>query len=506
MGTELAKLPNAPWYPQTGPQSLAYLSTADEMFFGGQAGGGKSDLLVGLGMTCQSNSLILRLESTQLTSFKTRVQTLMGPGDKWHGVGPHGGILRMSEGRMIEFNGCENLADANSKFRGRAHDFKGWDELPTFPQNVWEFVNGWTRTDIPGQRCRKVGTGNPPSRPEEEWVLNWWGPWLKDFTAQPGEIRWFARIEGKFRQVEDGKPFYIGKELTYPTSRTFIPAALEDNPILEATGYRQVLQNLPSPYKEQLLYGDMSIGLSDESHQLIPRDWVRAAMNRWRLRDTNKLQLSAIGVDAARGGSARNCYARRYDNYFPHLITIPGVKTPDGPSGANMLMLAIDNVFIPVIIDITGTAGGGLFDSMRLLYPHIPVFAFVAAGASKYFDRSGKLKMRNKRTEAYWRLRDALDPTFGSTLELPPDDELEVEICAQRWYVFPAGAGLEEKEEIIKRIGRSPDKSDAVAMTYMDSDATGGWTPDPTHIVGVPQFMGAVTNRTESDDYKNPWR
>lgn len=31
---------NAIWRPQSGPQTEAYLSTADELFYGGSAGGG----------------------------------------------------------------------------------------------------------------------------------------------------------------------------------------------------------------------------------------------------------------------------------------------------------------------------------------------------------------------------------------------------------------------------------------------------------------------------------
>ena len=33
------------WVPNPGPQSEAYFSDADEVFYGGQAGGGKSQLL-----------------------------------------------------------------------------------------------------------------------------------------------------------------------------------------------------------------------------------------------------------------------------------------------------------------------------------------------------------------------------------------------------------------------------------------------------------------------------
>lgn len=480
-----------------------------------------SDLLLGLALTAHINSLILRLQSTQLTGFKQRLKELTTPGDRFQGIGPHGGIFRMHEGRTIELNGCETFSDAVSKFRGRAHDAKLWDELPTIPENVYTFVNGWNRTTVVGQRCRVVGAGNPPSRPEEEWVLDYWAPWLRDFSAEPGQILWFIRVENKWVQVEDDKPVKVGKETIFPRSRTFIPARLEDNPILERTGYRQNLINLPEPYKSQLLYGDMKIGLIDDARQLIPTEWVRHSQRRWiqefgdgKMPSDSILKCSAC--DPARGGMNRNILAKRY--YSPSrklhwvapLNDISTHSAPDGPSLANRIILFIESRYPPLIIDITGTAGGGLLDSMRILYPHIPSYAFVAAAASKYLDRSGRIRMRNKRTEAYWRLRDALDPMGDMGLLLPPGNELRMEVTAGRWYMYTSGAGIEEKEEIASRLGgNSPDLADAVAMTMMEMDATGGWVPEQQPH-SPHTFMGVDMRARPAQDvgqksYRDPW-
>jgi len=48
------------WVPNPGPQTQAYYCEADELFYGGQAGGGKSDLSIGLALTAHERSLILR--------------------------------------------------------------------------------------------------------------------------------------------------------------------------------------------------------------------------------------------------------------------------------------------------------------------------------------------------------------------------------------------------------------------------------------------------------------
>ena len=47
-----------PWVPNPGPQTEAFFSKADEVFYGGQAGGGKTDLLLGLALTAHTKSLV----------------------------------------------------------------------------------------------------------------------------------------------------------------------------------------------------------------------------------------------------------------------------------------------------------------------------------------------------------------------------------------------------------------------------------------------------------------
>ncbi|HZD27243.1 MAG TPA: hypothetical protein VE251_00945, partial [Xanthobacteraceae bacterium] len=48
------------WIPNPGPQTDAYFCTADELLFGGEAGGGKSDMIIGLSLTEHKRSLVLR--------------------------------------------------------------------------------------------------------------------------------------------------------------------------------------------------------------------------------------------------------------------------------------------------------------------------------------------------------------------------------------------------------------------------------------------------------------
>ena len=93
------------------------------------------------------------------------------------------------------------------------------------------------------------------------------------------------------------------------------------------------------------------------------------------------------------------------------------------------------------------------------------------AEGSNARDRSGRLAMRNKRAEAYWNAREALDPTKGDDLAIAPDNELLADLTAAKWKITTSGIQVESKEEIVKRLGRSPDCADAFVLSMMPE----GW-------------------------------
>ena len=95
-------------------------------------------------------------------------------------------------------------------------------------------------------------------------------------------------------------------------------------------------------------------------------------------------------------------------------------------------------------------------------------------------DRSGSLPFFNKRAEWWWRMREALDPDSGEDLALPPDPALRADLCAPRWGRMARGIKIETKDETIKRIGRSPDKGDAVVYALANE-----------RVVNAPQRRNA---------------
>jgi hypothetical protein len=91
------------------------------------------------------------------------------------------------------------------------------------------------------------------------------------------------------------------------------------------------------------------------------------------------------------------------------------------------------------------------------------------AAASTGKDRSGLLKFFNRRAEFHWRMREALDPDAEVPMALPPDPELLADLTAPRWWLTKSGIQVEPKADIKKRIGRSPDKGEAVMYANIDT-------------------------------------
>ena len=295
------------WEPTAGRQYEAYASQADILFYGGAAGGGKSDLLLGLALTQHTKSIIFRREATQLQGLLDRMTQIMGNRDGFNGTSL---IWRLSTGQL-EFGSCKNIGD-EQKFQGRDHDGVFFDEITHFQESQFRYLQTWLRTTRKDTRCRVVCTGNPPTCSDGEWVRKFWSPWLDDQSrnkAKPGELRWYTTINGEDIECENGDAFLHEGQMLKPKSRTFIPSRVGDNPFL-ADGYTATLQALPEPLRSQMLYGDFSIGSDADPWQVIPTEWVVAAQERWVEEFPDK--LDAMGVDPARGGVDETVIARRY--------------------------------------------------------------------------------------------------------------------------------------------------------------------------------------------------
>lgn len=479
---------NCIWRPLPGPQTLAYNSRADVLGYGGAAGGGKTDLMLGSALTTHKVSYVLRREATQMQGIYNRLFEIMGGRDGFNGADKN---YRSPDGRFIRFGSTPHLGDEMG-YQGQARDLLGLDETSNFLEAQVRFLMGWVRTVDPNQFTQSIFAFNPPTSPEGRWIVDFFGPWLNDKhkdPALPGELRYFATLDGEEHEWIDAEPFEHKGELILPQSRTFIPSRISDNPFLVRTGYMATLQAMPEPLRSQMLYGDFKAGMKDDPWQVIPTRWVEEAQARW-----TKLQprprFSSLGVDVARGGDDETIIARcTPDLYFDELLEYPGKETPDGPT-TSALVIAANHFHAPVHIDVIGV-GAAPYDFLR--QANQEVYGINVAEKSVATDQSGRLTFKNQRTELWWKFRELLDPSNNHNVVLPPSRELLIELTAPLWSVKGSEIYVESREEIIKRIGRSPDRATAVILAAIR-------TPSQAAL----RALGAGTHADERRGY-NPY-
>lgn len=469
------------WYPLPGPQSLAYYSEADVVGYGGAAGGGKTDLACGKALTQHRKVAIFRRVGTELTAIEDRFTELIGNNNGYNGQKK---IWREPvPGVQIEFGSVPNVGDEKN-YQGRPKDLLVLDEAANFLEGQVRFLMGWVRTVVHGQRCQVLMTFNPPTDAEGRWIVQFFAPWLDrkhPNPAKPGELRWFAvnPVNGKDIEVQSNAHFvfregapcyefnpadYQPAEIIKPTSRTFIPSRITDNPYLLGTNYMSTLQAMPEPLRSQMLNGDFQAGMEDDAMQVCPTAWVEAAMARWKKPD--KLEpMDGMGIDVARGGRDNTLIARRHGMWFDVPLVYKGTETPDGPTVAGLAIAAKrDNAVMH--IDVIGV-GASPYDFLNSNGQQ--VIGVNVSEAALGLDLSGRLRFKNQRTELWWRMREALDPANNTGICLPPDRQLLADLCAPKWKPQGFTIYVESREEIIERIGRSPDWAAAYCLALIET-------------------------------------
>ena len=216
------------------------------------------------------------------------------------------------------------------------------------------------------------------------------------------------------------------------------------------------------------------------SNALLGPEDVDAAIKR-RYRD-GEFEFAAVilGVDVARQGDDSSVLARRQGKVVYPLkqMRIPDTMLVAGQVGIQMEEHDPDAVFV----DATGGYGVGVVDALRQINRDcIEVYFSGKPIDPRYF---------NKRAEMYFELAKWVKA--GG--QLPDDDELRDELCAITYSFQGDKFRIDDKDDIKSTLGRSPDKADALALTF-------------AHPVGkrsIATQLGARTsNRGEYDPLAN---
>jgi len=504
---KLAKLAAAQlgrsWLPQPGPQSDAYYSLADETLYGGAAGGGKTDLLIGLATTMHERSVIFRRQSTDLETIWNRLMAVAA--GRIVKTNASTKKMKLSDGRFIEFGHLEK-PNSEKSWQGNAHDLYGFDEAAQLEEAKVIFVCQWLRSTKEGQRKRIVFATNPPIPEVDEsgqitdtgtgaWLKEWFAPWLEETHPNPakaGELRWcYMRIDGdRYITVwvdgpgayvyETGEPVpgYTDEDVNsgrvaVAISRTFVKSLLKDNAYLRNTGYAAKLSTTPEPLKSLLLNGTFTLKVEDHPFQVIPTQWVLEANERWRDRqranEVRNLRQLVLAGDVAQGGMDMTVLASLLEtDYFEEPFAQAGRATPTGKEiMALLLHRRRDNALL--VLDGTGGWAGSTRD---LLETHHQIIAEMCVSSEKSagWTEDMRYKFANIRTELWWGFRMALDPKSQFQIALPPSTRLTSQLTAPIFFIEGKTLRIEGKPDLRKRLGSSTDEADAVLMAWMYRD------------------------------------
>lgn len=460
------------WLPSPGPQTEAFFSKADILLYGGQGGGGKTDLGIGLANTQHQRTLILRRQYTDLASIIERALEINGTRSGFNGSPPPS--LITPDKRLIRFGANRLLGDEQS-WQGQPFDLKVFDEACQFLEAQVRFHLGWLRSTVAGQRVRALLATNPPLSAEGDWIIGMFRPWLDVTHANPakaGELRWYITApDGSDMELDGPTPVEIDGRVYTPTSRTFIPASLSDNPFLVNTNYKAQLDALPEPLRSAIRDGNFMLSRQDDQYQVMPTEWVRKAMARWEQQAPAGVGMSSIAVDVALGGNDCTTFARRHGHWYDEVLSEKAGSTPDPLDIASRLLILMRDG-APIVIDMGGGYGSGVYSHLKNNVQGLTIHGYNGSNTSAKRTRDGKLKFANKRAEAHWKFREALEPNLGEPIALPPDPELLSDLTAPRWKLTPRGIQIEEKQAIKDRLGRSPDKGDAVVMAWSEGESS----------------------------------
>lgn len=178
---------------------------------------------------------------------------------------------------------------------------------------------------------------------------------------------------------------------------------------------------------------------------------LRARKNDLKINEEAPLVL---GVDVARSGSDATCIAWRKGRHIPKYIKYYGLKNDE--VAYKLIDIIKKENPAKINIDASGGFGTGVIDFLR--DKGYERYTEEVHFSSKPFNE----QYYNRRAEIYGELRDWLN----GEVSLPDEDDIETDLCSFGFTHRGEKILLESKSEVKKRIRRSPDVGDAIALTF----------------------------------------
>lgn len=235
------------WQPT--PRQEVFLACDDfEVLYGGAAGGGKSDALLIDALCLQHGGpdngnhrgVLFRRSFPELRDLIDRsleLYPLIIEGCSEKNYNQTEKVWTLPIGAKIEFGYLQHDND-RLKYRGRAWNYIGFDELTLWPTSTCYLYLFSRCRSTDRSLPRYIRSTTNPDGPGQKWVMQRWG----------------IQSDGKETNIPVD---IVDEEAGTVTTmrRRFIPAKLSDNPHLGGTGYREALLQLDPEEREALLQG-----------------------------------------------------------------------------------------------------------------------------------------------------------------------------------------------------------------------------------------------------------
>ena len=233
-----------------------------------------------------------------------------------------------------------------------------------------------------------------------------------------------------------------------PANKAFVPALIPDNPHVSKY-YAESLAQINENQKQRLLFGNWDYD-DDPAALLTYSDMVECSK-------VKKIPgIMYTGADIARHGDDNTSIADICGNFLSGISTY---KKYDTAEIANITIKHIQkNKVSPENLGIdTVGLGAGVYDNMK----EKGFEAIEIISGNKPTKSDGSYEFKNLRSQMWWQFRtDCKEGIISINLD---DPELLADLTAPRYKIVNDRViQVESKDDIKKRLGRSPDKGDSV--------------------------------------------
>ena len=308
---------------------------------------------------------------------------------------------------------------------------------------------------------------------------------------------------------EDDRICVLGNPLA-PTGRFFaisrsagwhsIRLSAEDHPnvrtgttVIPGAVTRAQVQRIAQEYgKESSIYRSRVLAEfpTDAEESLVTHEWLDAAEERWEdaVAEAEKTRAKfRLSLDPARHGSdssvlaiARNGVLVEFKSWTKRdtmhstgrvIEEIAQLEYETPPQTGREAMARRFERREPlqvaeVTVDAVGL-GSGVYDRLK----EQDVRGLVEFNGARSATGDDSERFLNTRASSFWHLRSLLE---RGLIALPHDPELREELVATQWRISSSGRiQIEAKDDLRARLGRSPDKADALAMVMHSYERSG---------------------------------